>query len=71
MKQRRNAEMEASAEYQRKKAMGHDARVREGVEVLAKQLHERDKYNDETASYDRARRKAEETFNKTSRKHWS
>ena len=60
--------MQSNAEYQRRKAMGYDARVREGIDIQAKCIHERDCYNNPTASYERARERAVKNFERMDRK---
>jgi hypothetical protein len=58
---RRREEMESNSEYQRKKRIGADARMREGVDILTKRIYERDHHGEALPSYSAARAKAEET----------
>lgn len=57
---RRREELQANSEYQRKKAMGSDARMREGVDALTRRIYERDHYGEALPSYSKAREKAEQ-----------
>lgn len=70
--ERRREAMESSSSYQRRKAMGLDARRREAVEILAKNIHERNHHGEALPSYnaavEHASRVADRVFDKLDKK---
>lgn len=66
--ERRRKALHENSDYQRRKRLGHDGRAREAVEILAKNIHERNHHGEAIPSYDQARREAGEKAERLERK---
>lgn len=56
--ERRREAMEAHPDYQRRVRLGFDGRMREAVEIQARQIHERDHHGEAVPSYTKAQEQA-------------
>ena len=65
---RRREAMESHPDYQRKQRLGHDGRMREGVEKLAKNIHERNQMNDACPSFTKAQEAAARSADRVNQK---
>lgn len=68
MVQQQKRLLESDAGYQRRKALGHDGRMREAIEHQAKCIHERDKMGGSGATYEQALRRAQANAERVDRK---
>lgn len=68
LKERRREALESNSDYQRRKRLGADGRMREAVDILAKNIHERNHHGEALPSFDMAQREAARKAEKLKRK---
>jgi hypothetical protein len=68
MIERRREAMESHPDYQRKQRLGHDGRMREAVEILSKNIHERNHHGEALPSYSKAQEHAAQVAERVAKK---